>query len=134
MSEDQNQPTPPPPSAPPPQSVPPVGGQNWSQPPGPQQFQQQSSSGFDSLIPTKNPDALLSYYTGLFAIIPIVGLILGPLSLVKGKSGLTKVKEVPQMPGKAHAYVGIGCGSIGLLFNLLILGLIIAGIIAAANR
>lgn len=86
-------------------------------------------TGIDAMIPTKNGDALLSYYTGLFAIIPLFGLVLGTIALLRGKVALANVKSDSTMPGKTHACVGIGCGTIGLIFNLLILALIIGVIL-----
>lgn len=74
----------------------------------------------DHVIPAKNPDSLLAYYFGLFAIIPFLGLGIGPFSIWKGSSALKRCKEDPALTGKTHAMVGIGCGAIGLLFNLLI--------------
>jgi hypothetical protein len=79
-----------------------------------------------TIIPYKNPQALTSYYLGLFSIFPVLGLFLGIAALVLGVRGLGFQKEFPESKGKAHAGIGIGCGTIGLLFNLLI----VVGIIA----
>ncbi len=84
----------------------------------------------DSLIPTQNPNALSSYYMGLFSILPLLGLLLGPLAILNGRKGIGQVKAEPQMPGKTHAYVGIGCGSLGLLFNLMIVGIVVAALLS----
>ena len=78
-----------------------------------------------SLIPYKNPPALTSYYLGLFSIFPVLGLFLGVGALVLGTKGMKIVRQHPEAKGKAHAGVGIGCGLIGLLLNLGILGLLI---------
>jgi hypothetical protein len=80
-----------------------------------------------TVVPYKNPQALTSYYLGLFSIIPVIGLGLGIAALVLGTRGFKFQKEFPESKGKAHAGIGIGCGTIGLLFNLLI----VVGIIAA---
>src|SRR4051812_47542680 len=82
-------------------------------------------SAMDRLIPASNADALASYYVGLFSIIPLFGLFMGPFAISKGRNALARTKEDPNLPGKGHARVGIGCGAIGLLFNLLIVGFIL---------
>jgi hypothetical protein len=73
------------------------------------------------LIPRNSP-ALLSYYLGLFSIFPFLGLPMAIVALVQGPKGLRLAKEQPATGGKMHAGIGIGCGVIGLLFNLFIVG------------
>ena len=72
------------------------------------------------MIPTKNGEALISYYLGLFSIFPFFGLFMGAVAIVKGRAGLKRVASEPGLPGKTHAYVGLGCGTVGFLFNLAI--------------
>jgi len=72
------------------------------------------------MIPTENPDALVSYYVGLFSILPLFGLFMGPFAIWKGRSAKALAKERPEVAGKTHAAVGIGCGLVGTLFNVLI--------------
>lgn len=74
----------------------------------------------DTLIPTKNGAALLSYYLGLFSIIPCAGLAMGVIAFISGRKALQAIKDTPGLPGATHAKVGIGCGSVGFLFNLAI--------------
>ncbi len=62
------------------------------------------------LIPYKNAKALASYYCGVFALIPCVGLILGPIAVVLGFLGLAHANKLPESKGKAHAIVGIVLG------------------------
>lgn len=78
-----------------------------------------------TIVPYKNPKALTSYYLGLFSIFPVLGLFLGIGALVLGIQGVKYHNEFPESKGKAHAGIGIGCGTIGLLFNLLVVGGII---------
>jgi hypothetical protein len=40
-----------------------------------------------TIIPYKNPSALLAYYLGVFSLIPCVGLVLGPGAFVLGFVG-----------------------------------------------
>ncbi len=83
------------------------------------------------LIPYKNGKALAAYYCGVFALIPCVGLILGPLALVFGIMGLKYAKEHPRARGQAHAIVGIVLGGLVLLAHV---GVILVMIIGAAAR
>jgi Na+/glutamate symporter len=83
-----------------------------------------------TMVPYKNPQALTSYYLGLFAIFPVLGLFLGIAALVLGTRGLKFQKEFPESKGKAHAGIGIGCGTVGLLINVLIIGGIIAAVLS----
>src|SRR5262245_42544578 len=71
-----------------------------------------------SLIPYRNPKALIAYYCGVFALIPCVGLLLGPAALVLGILGVRHANAKPQAKGMAHAIVGIVLGSLALLANL----------------
>jgi hypothetical protein len=85
------------------------------------------NDAISGLIPYRNASALTAYYLGLFAILPVVGLGLGIAALVLGIRGLQQAREFPESKGKAHAGIGIGCGALGLLFNLLI----VAGVVFA---
>ena len=76
------------------------------------------ASGGDAtggLIPYKNAPALTAYYLGLFSILPFLGIPMGIAAVVLGFMGLKKLKENPQIKGKAHAFVGIGCGGLAAL-------------------
>ena len=70
------------------------------------------------LIPYKNGMALASYYTGVFSLIPCLGLILAPIALVLGIMGFNYAKKHPKASGKAHALVGVLLGSISLLYHI----------------
>lgn len=78
---------------------------------------QQSQIAGSKLIPTRNGGALLAYYCGLFSCLPVLGLILAIIALVGGIRGLRAYKADPSVYGKAHAIVGLACGSIGLVIN-----------------
>lgn len=75
--------------------------------------QQGDSTG--GVIPYKNPPALVAYYLGLFSAFPMVGLLLGTASVILGVLGLKKRRDTPQVKGTVHAWIGIGCGSLGIL-------------------
>jgi len=86
--------------------------------------------GIATLIPYRNPNALISYYCGVFALIPCVGLILGPVALVLGFLGLSYNKKHPTAGGVAHAIVGIVLGSLVLVGHA---GVILFAVIAGAT-
>lgn len=69
-----------------------------------------------SVIPYKNPKALIGYYLavfsilGFFPLIGIIGTLMGFAALVLGFLGLRDVKANPQVKGTAHAWIGIILG------------------------
>jgi hypothetical protein len=105
-------------------------GQGASQGPGGYE-----SSGADEavsvLIPYKNPKALIGYYLGVFSIIPVVGLLLGPAAIVLGILGLRARSRNPQMHGLGHGIVALVCGTIGTLENW---GFVALTVIAALSH
>lgn len=84
------------------------------------------------LIPYKNAKALASYYCGVFALIPCVGAILGPIALVLGFMGLAYAKKVPESKGQAHAIVGIVLGGLVTLAHIAAVAML--GVGAASGR
>ncbi len=76
-----------------------------------------NDGGVSSVIPYKNGQALASYYCGVFGIIPILGLLLGPAALILGILGLRYVLKYPEAKGTAHAIVGIVLGLCATIFN-----------------
>ena len=86
-----------------------------------------------TLIPYKNSQALISYYLGVFSLLPCIGLFLGIAAVILGIRGLQYANRNPRAKGKAHAIVGIICGSVfGLAY--LIAGIAIVIGIAADHR
>ena len=88
-----------------------------------------SSDPIASVVPYKNPPALISYYLGLFSIFPVLGLFLGLAALVLGTKGAKMAREHPESKGKVHAGIGIGCGLFGLLLNAVIVVAIAAAVL-----
>ena len=81
-----------------------------------------------TVIPYKNPKALIGYYLGVFSLIPCLALVLGPAALILGILGLRDRNKNPQMRGTAHAIVAIVLGSLTTLGNLVaIIVMIVAG-------
>ncbi len=68
--------------------------------------------GTGGVIPFKNPNALASYYIGLFSLLPILSYVMGPAAIVLGVKGLKYAKQYPIVKGQAHAWVGIVCGAL----------------------
>ena len=87
-----------------------------------------SSSIVESIIPTKNPNALYSYYLGVFSLIPFIGLFLGVAALVTGFKGIKYSKENPGIAGIGHAYAGIILGVLGLLISAGFIWLLVWGL------
>ena len=67
---------------------------------------------FETLVPTKNQQALMGYYIAVFSLVPVFGLGLGPIAIWRGMRGWNAIKSQPELPGKAHAIVAITLGSI----------------------
>lgn len=83
----------------------------------------------ESLIPYKNPMGLMAYYAGVFALIPCVGLVLGPAAFILGILGVRYANKFPTAGGKGHAIAGIVLGTIVVLGSL---GVIVFGAVWAA--
>lgn len=75
------------------------------------------------IIPYKNPPALIGYYVGIASLIPVVGLVAGPIAVVLGITGLIRRAKQPAIRGAAHAWVAmiVGGGSfiVQLTFTIL---------------
>lgn len=65
-----------------------------------------------TIIPYKNVPALVGYYLGIFAILPLVGILLGIPAFFLGLRGLKQAKEHPESKGVVHAWIGIITGFI----------------------
>lgn len=99
-------------------------------PPGPSRPAGYPGGGTDPveiLIPYRNPLALAAYYTGLFSIIPCLGLILIPVALVCALLGLGKAQQHPESRGKAHAWVGIALALFSGLYHVLVFMFLASG-------
>jgi hypothetical protein len=87
-------------------------------PPLPPREQGDATGG---IIPYKNPQALTSYYLGIFGLFPVVGILLAIPAVILGFVGLKKKKLKPVIKGSVHAWIGIVLGAISILYNGLIL-------------
>jgi hypothetical protein len=95
-------------------------------------YEARQTDATGGLIPYKNGKALAAYYCGVFALIPCVGGILGPLAIIFGFLGLSHAKKYPRAGGKGHAITGIVLGTICSI--LWILGPIAFYVFAALQK
>lgn len=83
--------------------------------------------GVATLIPYRNPHALIGYYTSIGSLLPVLGAIAGPVAIVLGIIGLRKRKADPRKKGSVHAWIAIILGAIGTLISVGCVGAIIFG-------
>jgi hypothetical protein len=86
--------------------------------------------GVSTLIPYKNPSALVGYYLGVFSLIPVFGLILGPAAIVLGVFGIRYVQQYPTAKGTAHAVVALVLGTLTTLGHLVAVVLVVAAMLS----
>jgi len=77
-------------------------------------------SGLNKIIPYRNGLALAAYYCGVFALIPILGAVLGWVAFGFGVAGLRAARRNPGIGGKVHAWVGIVLGALCAPGNVLL--------------
>ena len=90
--------------------------------------------GVSTLIPYKNPKALIAYYCGVFGLIPILGFFIAVAAVVLGIMGLRYAKAHPTAKGTGHAIVAIVLGSLSLLAHFSCIGFAVFGIIASNRK
>ncbi len=71
-----------------------------------------ADGGLSYIIPFRNGWALAAYYVGIFSLIPIFGIILGPLAIIFGCLGLRHASRHANAHGRVHAIVGVILGSL----------------------
>ncbi len=77
----------------------------------------ESPNALETLVPFRNPKGLLAYYTGVFSLIPVLGLLLGPIAFILGILGVKYANRHPEARGKGHAISGIVMGAITTILN-----------------
>lgn len=80
-----------------------------------------SNDTVKKVIPYENPAALIGYYCGIFSLIPLIGLVLGPIAVILGVIGLVVASKKPGAHGTAHGVVALVAGGIGAGYHLLII-------------
>lgn len=88
----------------------------------------------ETMIPSKNMNALLAYYLGIFAFIPLIGLFLGIAAFILGLKGLKAAKQYPAIRGKTHAWIGVLIGGFFGFAQLLLAAWIVIYVIFFAPR
>jgi hypothetical protein len=88
-------------------------------------YERRDDAVVSTLIPYKNPMALISYYLGIFSLIPVLGFLLAPVALILGILGLSYRRTYPEAKGTAHAWVGIVLSSLSLLGHLGVVALVV---------
>lgn len=78
-----------------------------------------------TIIPYRNPPALIGYYLAVFSLIPIIAVPLGLAAIICGVYGLKRAKAHPEQKGKAHAWVAIILGAITMLLNLAVVAAVV---------
>lgn len=91
-------------------------------------YQQQQEGS--SIIPTKNPPALTSYYLGIFGLIPFFGIFLAIPAVIFGIIGYKKYRKNPLIKGAAHAWIAIILGILSIIGHSLV---VIAIVTSAAK-
>lgn len=84
-----------------------------------------SNDSIQTLIPTKNMPALLSYYCGVFGLIPFLGIPSSIAAIVLGKIGLSRYKVSPTPGAKTHALIGLILGISEIIIGALFLVFIV---------
>ena len=67
--------------------------------------------------PTRNPTAVAAYYTGIFALFPGTGLIMGPAALWLGVRALKAIRRDPILPGNSHTLAALVLGGLTTVLN-----------------
>jgi len=88
-----------------------------------------NSGGMSVMIPYNNKPALIGYYLAVAALIPGLGVLLGPVAIGLGIAGLRKRLRQPEVHGLAHAWVAIILGAICTIGN----GFCIVSAVISAN-
>lgn len=100
-------------------------------PPGVRSGSPAVEGAIEALVPLKNGPALASYYLGLFSLFPLLGLLLAIPAVMLGITGLHRARENPAVRGRVHAWVGLICGLLFGLMNLLLVLLTVIGLATA---
>jgi hypothetical protein len=82
--------------------------------------------GVSVIIPYKNGAALAGYYVSIGSLIPMLGIVLGPVAIVLGILGIRARNRNPAVHGLAHAWVAIILGSLVVLGHIAVIVLLAA--------
>ncbi|HAN96381.1 MAG TPA: hypothetical protein DCQ98_02620 [Planctomycetaceae bacterium] len=82
------------------------------------------------LIPYRNPKALIGYYLSIASLLPIIGLLTGPIAAILGILGYSAYRRDPSIHGQVHAIIALVLGTLCFLFYGGIAALIVVGMLA----
>jgi hypothetical protein len=71
------------------------------------------------LVPYGNFQALIGYYCSIFGLVPIAGLLLGPVALLFGILGVKYAHAHPEMKGLNHALFAVILGTAELTAHII---------------
>lgn len=72
-----------------------------------------------TIIPHRNSAALIGYYIAIAGLIPVLGLILGPIAVFMGVKGERLRRANPSAHGSVHAWIAIVLGGMVTVLNLI---------------
>jgi Domain of unknown function (DUF4190) len=86
--------------------------------------------GLKWLLPiSRSGWAIAAGYLGLFAIVPVLGLIFGLLAILCGVLGIREMKRKPRLSGQGRAIFGIIMGSLSFILHVIaIVGIVASGL------
>ncbi len=76
-------------------------------------------TGFTRFVPPRNGRALIGYYFAIASLMPILGVVLGPIAVFNGVEGIRHARRFPEHGGGAHGIVAVTLGSLTTVANLL---------------
>jgi hypothetical protein len=88
----------------------------------------ESSTPFASGLDSRNPMALTAYRLSVVGLIPFLGLVLGPLSLILGFIAWRRDRNLADGPRGGPAVPAMILGSLTLLTNWVGLALMVIGL------
>ena len=75
---------------------------------------QQQNNVSQTVMPTKNPASIVSYYCGVFGLVPIIGFPLSINAVISGHKAMKLWRIQPTPGAKGHAMTGLILGYIEL--------------------
>ena len=79
-------------------------------------------------VPSSNPRAMAAYRCAVYGLIPLAGLVLGPVAVALGILGWRHYRAHPKDRGQGHAGAAVILGALELLTNSIGLTLIWIGL------
>lgn len=80
-------------------------------------IQPRAESIKEHVLPLKNQAALIGYYCAIFCIIPVLGLLMGPVAIGYGLVGMERSRSLTRSIGYGHGLFAVVLGIIGTVLN-----------------